>query len=194
MRLLYILISFLLTTNIYAVDKIYNIDLKKSVVHWTGSKIVGKHTGTLLFKEGNIVVNDKGQFVSGNFAVDMKTLNDEDQTGEMKGKLEGHLKSEDFFAVEKFPASNLKFTKVTLKTKGIYNVDALLTIKGKSAPVSFIAKAELKEGKFILGETAFNFDRTVYDIRYGSGKFFQNLGDKVINDTIELKVDIVAGK
>lgn len=176
---------------VFAQDVVYKIDVSKSVVNWAGSKLVGKHHGILKFKEGTLTLTDKGALKSGEFKVDMTTLQDQDLDGGMKEKLEGHLKSDDFFSVEKNPLSFLKFTKVKAKTKGVYAVEADLTIKGKTAPVKFDATIELKD-KVATGKAPVDFDRTVYDVRYGSGKFFQNLGDKVINDKIELNVEVVA--
>jgi len=194
MRLFSVLgFALALALPVFAKDVVYKIDTKKSVVNWTGSKLVGKHNGTLNFKEGTLTLNEKGELKGGEFQVDMKSLTNKDLDGEMKGKLEGHLKSEDFFSVEKNPISSLKFVSVKLKAKGVYAVEANLTIKGKTSPepVKFDATIEVKN-KILTGKAPMNFDRTVYDVRYGSGKFFENLGDKVIKDNIELTVEVVA--
>lgn len=180
-----------LSLTAFAKDVVYKLDAGKSVINWTGSKLVGKHHGTLNFKEGNLILTEKGVLKGGEFQVDMKSLTDKDLDGAMKEKLEGHLKSDDFFSIEKNPVSSLKFTKVKVKTKGVYAVEADLTIKGKTAPVKFDATVEVKD-HILTGKAPVDFDRTVYDVRYGSGKFFQNLGDKVINDKIELNVEVVA--
>lgn len=184
MKILVLLSSIALSWGLLASEIEKNIDLGKSSLEWTGSKIVGKHSGHLKFKSGSLKFSGN-KFVGGNFVVDMTSLTDDDLTGEMNAKLVGHLKSPDFFDVEKFKESTLKITEAKYKSKNIYEVKADLTIKGKTAPVIFDAIFE--KGK---ASTVVSYDRTVYDVRYGSGKFFENLGDKVINDKIDLKVDL----
>ena len=108
------------------------------------------------------------------------------QAGKGKEKLEGHLKADDFFGVDKFGTSTLEFKKIAAKGSDIYTVTADLTIKGKTQSVTF----DLTLGNG-TARTAFKVDRTKYDIKYGSGSFFDNLGDKAINDEFELTVVLV---
>lgn len=184
MKLLMALGTLLLSTSLFAAEVVKNIDVSKSTLEWTGSKIVGKHTGHLKFKSGNLKFNGE-KFSGGEFVVDMTSLTNDDLSGDMNAKLVGHLKSPDFFDVEKYKESTLKITEVKMKSKDLYSVKAALTIKGKTAPVSFEAKFDKNKAS-----TALTYDRTTYDVRYGSGKFFENLGDKVIHDNIDLKVDL----
>ncbi len=184
MKFLVFATSMMLSLSLIAAEAVKNIDAGKSLLEWTGSKIVGKHNGHLKFKSGTLKFNGD-KFVGGEFVVDMTTLTNEDLTGEMNAKLIGHLKSPDFFDVEKFKESTLKITEVKSKGKNLYAVKADLMIKGKTAPVNFDAKFEKNKAS-----TSLSYDRTVYDVRYGSGKFFENLGDKVINDKIDLKVEL----
>ncbi|MFZ0598108.1 MAG: YceI family protein [Flavobacterium sp.] len=105
-------------------------------------------------------------------------------TGEYQGKLNGHLKADDFFGTEKFPTAKLVFKKIgTTKTANVYAVTADLTIKGITKPVTFDLTVNPNSAT-----TAFKVDRTKYDIKYNSGNFFENLGDKTINDDFELAV------
>ncbi|WPR71033.1 YceI family protein [Flavobacterium sp. NG2] len=158
------------------------IDASKSTINWVGKKVTGKHNGTVNFKEGQLIF--KGNNVAGgSFTVDMTSLTATDLSGEYQGKLNGHLKSEDFFGTEKFPTSNLVFKKIATKANGVYSVTADLTIKGKTNPVNFDLTV-----KGNTATTKFNVDRTKYDIKYGSGSFFDNLGDKAISDEFELEV------
>lgn len=176
--------SMMLSLSLFAAETVKNIDAATSSLEWTGTKIVGKHNGHLKFKSGTLKFNGE-KFIGGEFVVDMTTLTNDDLTGEMNAKLVGHLKSPDFFDIEKFKESTLKVTEVKAKGKNLYAVKADLTIKGKTAPVSFDAKFEKSKAT-----TELSYDRTVYDVRYGSGKFFENLGDKVIHDKIDLKVEL----
>jgi polyisoprenoid-binding protein YceI len=123
--------------------------------------------------------------------MDMTSITVLDQEGGGKTKLEGHLKSDDFFGVEKYPTSTLVVTKTVSKGEGQYAVTADLTIKGITHPINF--DAVLKLGSDRATVTAdLKIDRTLYDVRYGSGKFFDDLGDKTIDDIFELNVKIVA--
>jgi polyisoprenoid-binding protein YceI len=160
----------------------YKIDLSKSIIKWEGKKITGQHEGTLNFKEGFLIFKDN-KITGGNFIVDMKSLNNTDQTGGPKTKLEGHLKSEDFFGVENFTTATLQFKSIANKEKNTYLINADLTIKGITSSIQF----DLIVGK--NKATAFlKINRTKYDIKYGSGSYFDDLGDKTIYDDFELNV------
>lgn len=161
-----------------------NINASTSTIEWLAKKVTGQHSGTVNFKDGALVLK-KNKVVGGSFTVDMTSLTATDLTGEYLGKLNGHLKSEDFFGTEKFPTATLVFKKIGVKSANVYNVTADLTIKGITNPVTF----ELA----VNGNTAsttFNVDRTKYDIKYGSKSFFESIGDKAIYDEFELKVTL----
>lgn len=168
------------------------INLDRSHVEWEGKKIIGSsHEGILRFKSGTLTFDAKNNLTAGEFVVDMTSLIVTDLYGEGKEKLEAHLKNEDFFDVEKFPESSLKFTKIKkIKDSSMYDkeyrITADLTIKGMTKPVTF--ELEIEGNK---AETDnLKVDRTKYGIRYGSGSFFNNLGDKAIRNNFELDVDL----
>ena len=159
------------------------IDASKSKITWLGKKVTGQHGGTINIKEGNLVFAGK-KLTDGTVTVDMTSLVCTDlKAGEGKEKIEGHLKSEDFFGTEKFQTSKIVFKKVVATGKNSYMVTADLSIKEKTNPITFVLT--------INGNTAaaaLKVDRTKYDIKYGSGSFFDNLGDKAISDEFELNV------
>ena len=159
------------------------VDASKSKVLWLAKKVGGQHSGDIALKEGALVFNGK-KLVGGNFVVDMKTINTTDLQGEYKGKLDGHLKADDFFAVEKFPTSTLVFKSIGAKASNTYTVTADLTIKGITAPVTF----DIVANKGVANATVM-IDRTKYDIKYAS-KNFGALADKAIDDEFELKVNL----
>jgi len=155
-----------------------------STVTWKAYKVTGSHTGTVALKSGALMF-DGDKLTGGEFTVDMPTLISTDLEGESKGKLEGHLKSDDFFGVENNAESKLVFTKVSASGKNSYEVTGDLTIKGITKPVIFDVS--------IYGSKAtatVKVDRTDYDIKFNSGNFFENLGDKVIYDEFDLVVDL----
>lgn len=155
-----------------------------STVTWKGYKVTGSHYGTVALKSGHLIF-DEGKLTGGEFVVDMSTIVTDDLEGEYKGKLEGHLKSDDFFGTEKFPTSKLVFANVKSTGKNSYEITGDLTVKGKTAPVTF----EMS----IYGNKAtanVKIDRTIYDIRYGSTAFFDDLKDKAIYDEFDLVTDL----
>ena len=181
-----LLILFLLA-GFYNVSQA-QVDLENSSVKWTGTQISGKsHYGSLSFKSADVSFNGN-ELVGGSFVVDMNSLSVDDLSGKGKKSLEGHLMSNDFFSVEMFNTSELKIEKVTKTGNNKYNATANLTIKGAthSAQVSFVLNDESNTMTAKLV-----FDRSKYDVRYGSGSFFENLGDKLILDDIELEVTLV---
>ncbi len=159
------------------------VDASKSKVLWLAKKVGGQHNGDVKLKEGALVFNGK-KLVGGNFTVDMTSINTTDLQGEYKGKLDGHLKNDDFFAVEKFPTSTLVFKSIGAKSANTYTVTADLTIKGITAPVTF----DIVANKGVANATLM-IDRTKYDIKYAS-KNFGALADKAIDDEFELKVSL----
>lgn len=170
----------------------YQIDAKASEVYWKGSKIGGMHDGNAPFQSGNLFF-EKGELKSGEFVVNLAQMSNKDLSGDMASKLIGHLKSDDFFSTEKYPTSKISFTEVKKLSNDKYEIKGNMTIKNISQPVSFTADVK-NTGDKVTGKTNFKFDRTKFDIKYNSGNFFQNLGDKLINDDVELKVDLVANK
>ena len=160
------------------------INIEKSTINWNAKKVTGEHSGTVNFQDGSITLKG-GKVVGGSFTVDMTSLIATDLSGDWKGKLEGHLKSEDFFSTEKFKTSTLVFKKVAAKANGVYTITADLTIKGITNPVTFDLA--------VKGNTATSvvkIDRTKYNIKYGSKSFFESIGDKAIYDDFTLTVNL----
>ena len=182
-----------LTTVQLSGQKNYVADVASTQIIWNAKKVTGEHTGTIALKDGWLTL--KGSAITGGeFNIDMTTIKDSDlKDDKMKGMLEGHLKSDDFFGVEKYPLSRLVITGSTVQPDGKIAVKGELTIKGKTNPVEFTATPE-KKGEETVYNTVITVDRTLYDVRYGSGKFFANLGDKVIYDEFTLTVTLVVSK
>ncbi|MBC5838824.1 YceI family protein [Flavobacterium muglaense] len=174
------LVVVLSTASVTAQTK--KVDVTGSTINWVGKKVTGQHNGTVNLKDGALVFKGT-KLAGGTFTVDMTSLTATDLTGEYQGKLNGHLKGEDFFGTEKFPTSVLVFKTIGTKSKDLYTVTADLTIKGITKPVTFEMAV-----KGNTATTKFMVDRTKYDIKYGSGSIFDNLGDKAISDEFELAV------
>lgn len=162
-----------------------SIKTAESTVTWKGYKVTGSHYGAIDLKEGFLVF-EGDKLKGGEFVVDMATLSSQDLQGEYKDKLDGHLKSDDFFGTDKHATSKLVFTKVAASGKNSYKVTGDLTIKGKTNPVSFDVSVYGSKATATM-----KIDRSKYDVKYGSGSFFDNLGDKTIYDEFDLVVDLV---
>ena len=161
-----------------------DIKLENSKVVWKGYKVTGSHQGVIALKSGNLTFNED-KLTGGDFIIDMSTITNTDLEGEYKGKLEGHLKSNDFFGVEKFPTASLIFTKVKSTGKNSYEVKGDLTIKGKTNSVTFDVSIYGNKANASL-----KIDRTKFDVRYGSTSFFDGLKDKAIYDEFDLVADL----
>lgn len=173
----------------------YSIDIEQSELTWAGKRIAYGHSGTLNLAKGTLTVAN-GELTGGNFEMDMTSMVSTDIEDESrKTRLMGHLKSEDFFNVAQFPTSMVSITSVKSQKSeyGNYEITADLTIKGTTHPVTFPANVVIK-GDQIIAEASILFDRSKYNIRYGSGSFFDDLGDKVISDDIEIGVKLIANK
>ena len=179
------------TTKISKINKgdyIVNKDL--STIKWTGKEITTKsHYGILDLKEGSIYVNNDG-IISGKVVIDMNSINCLDMSGRGKNRLEGHLRSDDFFGVNSYPEANLIFTSWSVNNLGKILYKGDLTIKNITHPITFSGSVK----KIDIGYRStinLSFDRTLYEIKFRSGKYFQNLGDKLILDNIDITAEIV---
>ncbi|MDA0316689.1 MAG: YceI family protein [Bacteroidetes bacterium] len=159
------------------------VNTETSVVKWTGYKVTGQHEGTIMIKKGSLTFEDN-LLVGGKFIIDMSTINTTDLEGDYKKKLDGHLKDDDFFGVEKHKTASLVFT--SLKQNGAYYiVNADLTIKGITNKVKF--KMQVSENS---ATADLKIDRTKFDIKYGSASFFDDLKDRSIYDEFDLNVNL----
>ena len=184
------ILALSLTTAVFA--KTQKVDVTKSVVNWTGKKVTGQHHGTIGIKEGNLEVND-GNITAGKIVMDMNSIANVDLTdAESNGKLMGHLKSDDFFSVATYPTSELVITKVESNGNS-HNLTGNLTIKGITNPVTFPATSS-KDGNNTVYKGTLAVDRSKYNVRYGSKSFFDDLGDKVINDEFTLDFNLVVAE
>ncbi len=183
---------FVLTAFTTHVDK-YTVDVTKSKLVWKAEKVTGGHDGHVSLKSGNVFM-DHGKIAKASFVVDMNTItNDDIKSEKYSNKLVGHLKSEDFFNVKKHPEVSFDMIKATPVSNGKFDVFGNITIKGIKAVISF--PMMLKESKSELEVSGtFSFDRTKFDIKYDSGSFFENLGDRAINDDVAIDFNIVLYK
>src|SRR5450631_1983174 len=171
----------------------YIIDMKESVVTWKGSMLLAseeEHTGYVYISKGELMI-EKGQLVGGTVEIDMNTIEYKDK--ENKNTPVKHLKSPDYFDVEKFPISTIAITRVASVSGKTINVTGNLTIKGVTHPVTFPAKIEVKDG-ILKANGKLVIDRTDWGIRYRSGKFYDILADEIVSDDIEFHMKIVAKK
>jgi len=179
------------------IDTVYKVDTNKSDVKWVGKKVLYQHNGKIKIASGDLTV--KGKVVTGGIiTMDMTSISDEDLTEKDKNdKLIGHLKSQDFFNVEKYPTAKFEIGKMTPNTKAVgknnYTVTGKLTIKGITKDIAFPATVVI-DGNKLTANADFKLDRTLWDIKYNSGKFYDSLGDKMIKDDFDITFEIAATK
>jgi polyisoprenoid-binding protein YceI len=169
----------------------FKVDASKSTFKWTGKKVTGSHWGYIKFTEGSLML-EKGALVGGSFIVDMNSMDCQDlEAGKGGDKLMGHLKADDFFGTATFPTSTLKIKSTTPKGNNQYDVKADLTIKGITNEIMFPATIAVSGGA-LTATANFNVDRTKFGIKYGSGSFFENLGDKAISNDFQVEINLAA--
>jgi polyisoprenoid-binding protein YceI len=184
------------TASIQEGNKIFKLDMAASTVAWHGKKVTGEHNGTIAYKNGEFGV-DNGKITAGKFEIDMNSIVNLDLTDEATNKkLVDHLKSDDFFMVSTFPTSKFEITKVepmndATKPDFNYTVTGNLTIRDVTKSISFPANVKI-EGDVLKANADFDIDRTDFGLKYGSGKFFKDIGDKMIYDNFNLKINITA--
>lgn len=171
----------------------FNVITETSALNWVGKKPTGSHNGTVAVKEGDLSISN-GNLTAGTVTFDMGTIDVLDIPAEEEsyGKLVGHLKSPDFFDVTANPTSTFKITEVVNGESMTVKGD--LTIKGITKSIEFPASLKVSEGTVMLTAETFTIDRTEFDIKYKSSKFFDNLKDKFINDDFEISFVVNASK
>ena len=172
----------------------YSLLINDSELSWIGTELSTKtHTGTIDFTDGTIVV-DSDNTISGNVKINMSTINVTDLQGRSKEMLERHLRSSDFFEVESY--SEAKFSFISKSFDKLSNQISFvgdLTIKDITNPISFNATL-LETSPFLKAKAVLSFDRSKYNVRFRSGNFFENLGDKLILDEIDVNIRLVTKK
>ncbi len=176
---------------------VYNVDVAASSLEWTGGKITGdEHTGTVALKSGSLT-SEGGNLIAGDFVIDMTSMANTDLAEDQgNAKLVGHLSGTDFFNVEEHPTSSFAITGVEAVTgeEGVtHHVSGNLTIMGVAKEIKIPANVTMEDSK-IMASAMFTINRTDWGVKYGSGSFFDNLGDNVINDDISYKLNLVAAK
>ncbi len=183
---------FVAVSTTFAQTASYKVDASKSTLVWTGKKVGGEHTGNISLSSGSIVEN--GSTMSGNFVFDLATITCTDITNEKSNQnLIGHLKSDDFFSVDKYPTASFEITSVKNTAGSNYDVTGNLTIKGISKEVTFPA-AISKTGNVLVVVGTAKVNRTNYSINYNSASIFSGIADRAIDDFFELKINLVASK
>ncbi len=163
------------------------VDTDSSSIKWIGKKILSSHEGIVDISNGELVLNGN-KLESGFIEVDMTSiLNTDIENEKYKNKLSNHLKNEDFFNVAKYPTSILNITNSEQINETKYNFSGDLTIKGITHNIEFDGSVN-KENDFFYSHINLEFDRTKWNIKYNSGQFFEDLGDKLILDNIELNI------
>ncbi|MFT7032512.1 MAG: polyisoprenoid-binding protein YceI [Cyclobacteriaceae bacterium] len=171
----------------------YKISSKSSKLEWLAKKVTGQHNGVIDIKSGGLTFSGN-KLTGGNFVINMKTITvlDLEAGSNMNNKLTGHLNSPDFFNTTEFGEASFKVTsaKKAKSDGGNYSITGDLTIKGKSSSITFPAQVS-KDGDKVSATAKMIFDRSKFDIKYKSASFFENLGDKLIYDDVEMTVSLV---
>lgn len=175
----------------------YLVNIGESTIEWKGFKPTGTHNGTVNIESGTFATND-GRVQSGTFLIDMTSISSTDLEGKMKANLDNHLKGTvegkegDFFNVTKFPSAAFEVTGTSKMAGGKTELSGNLTIKGVKNNVSFPVTITNSSDEMMIVSDSFTIDRTKWNVNYGSKSIFDNLGDKFINDDMELKISIKA--
>jgi polyisoprenoid-binding protein YceI len=187
------------TTAAEAVEEVvnaeaYTVNKDASTIAWKGFKPTGTHTGTIAIENGVLDVAN-GNIVGGTFLIDMNSIvvTDIPAEDEKNAKLTGHLKSPDFFDAEKYPSAGFTITGLE-EVEGKMMLSGNLSLKDAKNNVTFPVSVTNENGVVTLTSETFTIDRSKWNVQYGSKSFFDNLGDKFINDDIELKVSVTAAK
>lgn len=177
---------------------VYVLDTKASVVDWKGTKKLGSfHNGKISVKGGEVTTDKKNVVTKGSVVIDMATISNDDLAGDADSqkKLVGHLSSDDFFNVKKYPTSTFTIKSVApTANPNEFTVKGDFTMIGKTAALEFPATIKTEAGA-MTADAVVKVDRTKWGLKYGSGNIFKELAaDKIINDEFEMTLKLVAKK
>lgn len=184
MKIALTLILIITSSVLFAQKSIINTE--KSSIDWVGKKIGGQHNGEIKIKNGSLELKND-QIIAGNFTIDMNSITCKDLKDDVYNqKLVGHLKSDDFFGVAKFPTATLKVTSATKFINDSAAITGEITIKGKTESITFDL---IRNNKMYTAKI--DVDRSKFNVKYGSTSFFDSLGDKAIDDIFNLNVKLM---
>ena len=190
MKKAYLILSAVIITGLFTAvqGQTMKADPEKTKVMWYGEKIGGSHEGTIELKSASLEMKD-GKLVSGKVIIDMTTIVDTDiENDGMRKRLEDHLRSDDFFGVDKYPEAVFELTGSESVSEGL-KVMGNITIKGNTEPIEFMTSME-ESGEGMIFKGKIEIDRTLFDVRFGSKKFFANIGDRAIDDMFSLTYEM----
>ncbi len=164
------------------------VNVENSNLNWKGYKPTGTHNGTIKLLSGNVTM-ENNKIIGGNFVADMSTITDADGSA----KLEGHLKSEDFFEIAVYPTSKFEITEIVNKGEKI-QVTGNMTIKGITKQITFPATLKVSKDDMTLTSDTFQINRADFNVKFKSKTFFNDLKDKFVNDEFDFQVTIIANK
>ena len=171
------------------VVKANNVDVASSIMTWKGTKPTGAHNGTIGFKESSLII-ENGVITDGEFTIDMSSIKNLDiENAKKSASLVGHLSGEDFFDVEKYPTSKFVISSVE-NTAGKLAVTGNLTIKDVTKSITIPATLSEEAGVTTFASETFNIDRADFNVKYGSKKWYGDLGNKFIDDLVELSFEV----
>ena len=188
----HIILTYFLTLSLFGgnKEKAYTIDLNKSKLRWVAKKLTGSHWGNIRLKSGIVKIKNKLP-VSGEFIVDMKTIEVMDTKESIWGKkLQSHLHSNDFFDTENYPEARLAIKRVAMRN-GRFVIDADLTIKSITHPIEFVCEI-FQSGDLTSAKGNMEIDRTLYVVTYRAARYFPNIGDRMIYDLFTVDFEINA--
>jgi len=187
--ILLLIAFFVMSFSAVSAQETYEANVESSTIIWKGYKPTGSHNGTIALQSGSILMQDK-LISGGSFTVAMGSIKDADGSG----RLEGHLKSKDFFEVEVFPTSKFVISEVEMNEDGAATIKGSMTIKGITKEISFFGTISETDSSVTLKSVVFQINRADYNVKFKSKTFFNNLKDKFVNDEFDLQVTIVANK
>lgn len=176
----------------------YEVDVEASNISWKGFKPLESHNGDIQLASGSVAM-ENGSLTAGKFTIDMNSINNLDMEGGSKQSLEAHLKGtaegkeDHFFNVAEYPFASFEMTGIA-EVKGKMFLEGNLTIKDQTHNIQFPVSINTSETQVMLNSEPFTIDRTQWGVNYGSKSIFEDLGDKFINDDIELTIALVANK
>lgn len=168
----------------------YQVNPGKSQVFWTAKKVTGEHTGTIEMKTGKVSYKD-GIVDRAKFIIDMNSIVCTDiEDKDYNDKFIDHLFGDDFFSVKKYPIAMYEIGGSRKLKDGGLQAIGQLKIKGIEVKQEMLMKITPSGDHDLKMVGEMEIDRTLFNIRYGSGKFFDGLGDKMIDDTFMLKFEL----
>lgn len=159
-----------------------DIAVAQSSLGFTGAKVTGSHDGSFGEWSGTIALDDASAVTGAQITIQTASLNADHP------RLTRHLRSDDFFDVERFPTAefrSLSLTPASGEGGTTHRIRGNLTLHGQTRAITFPARIQVSDAE-VRAQARFTINRQEFGLTY------PGMPDDLIRDEVVVHFDVVA--